>query len=165
MKSVELEFNILNLHSAAFWNFLQTINSWVTFSCCSKVFLGFDGAFPPGRIAHTQRFPLVIPSSVWDLLVSRLGAFSCGRFPRPPPSLSVSRPVVSVSSAPEGHVHQALAAGSQLGVRAPAGRGGTGFREEAEEVEEESNGHLGISGSISHLEWTDGKKIREQEQY
>lgn len=120
----------------------------------SKLFLCLVVCAPPspGGVAHAQRFPLVILSRVWDLLISRLRAFLSGRFPRPPPPLSVRRPVFSVSSAPERHVHQALAAGSQLGVRAPAGRGGTGFGLEAEEMEEEGDGHLGISRSVSHLE-------------
>lgn len=113
----------------------------------------------PGGIAHTQRFPLAVPSRVWDLLVSRLRALKCGCFPRPLLSVCFGRPAVSVSvsvpPAPEGHVHQTLAAGSQLWVRAPAGRGGSGFGEEAEEAEEERDGHLGVSGCVRHLE---GKK-------
>lgn len=105
----------------------------------------------PGGITHAQGFPLGIPSRVWDLLVSRLGAFERGRSPQPPLPLSFGPPAVAVSSAPEGHVHQTLAAGSQLWIRAPAGKGGSSFGEEAEEVEEESDGHLSVSGCISHL--------------
>lgn len=66
------------------------------------------------------------------------------------------RPVLSVSTAPEGDVHQALAAGDQLRVGAPTGKGGTGFILEAKEVEEEGDRNLGISGSVSHLEETEG---------
>lgn len=105
----------------------------------------------PGGITHAQGFPLGIPSRVWDLLVSRLGAFKRGRSPQSPLPLSFGPPAVAVSSAPEGHVHQTLAAGSQLWIRAPAGKGRSGFGEEAEEVEEESDGHLSVSGCISHL--------------
>lgn len=111
---------------------------------------------PPGRVAHTQRFPLAVPARVWDLLVPRLGALGWERFAAPPLPLAV----VSVSSAPEGNVHQALAAGGQLRVRAPAGRSGTGFRVEAEEVEEEGDRHLGISGSVRHLEETHGRHMK-----
>lgn len=110
----------------------------------------------PGRVAHTQRFLPVVPPRVWDLLVSRLGALKCGRSPRSPLPLPFGHPAVSLSSAPEGYVHQTLAAGSQLGIRAPAGRGGTGFGEEAEEAEEERDGNLGVSGGIGHLERRSG---------
>lgn len=119
--------------------------------------------FSPRRIAHTQWFPLVILSRVWDLLISRLWALISGRFPCPPPPLSIGSSVVSVSSAPEGHIHQALAAGSQLRVGAPAGRGGSGFSAEAKEMEEESDGNLGISGSVSHLQGADSTDLEEKE--
>lgn len=112
------------------------------------------GLFSPGRIAHTQWFSLVILSRVWDLLISRLWAFICGWLPQSPSPLSVSGFVISIASgsAPEGHVHQALTAGGQLRVSAPAGRGKAGFRAEADQMEEQSDRNLGISGSIGHLE-------------
>lgn len=118
-------------------------------------------ALSPGGVAHTQRLPPGVPPRVWDLLVSRLGALGCGRSPRSPLPLSFGHAAVSVSvsfpSAPEGHVHQTLAAGSQLPIRAPAGRGGSGFGEDSEEAEEESDGHLGVSGRVGHLEG--GKRV------
>lgn len=95
------------------------------------------------------------------MLVSRLGAFVSCRFARPPPPVSVAGPVLSVSSAPEGDVHQSLAAGGQLGVGGPAGGGGTGFRPEAEEAEEEGDGHLSVSGGVRHLDGSRGGTFRE----
>lgn len=68
--------------------------------------------------------------------------------------------IVSVHSTFEGHVHQSLAAGSELAVRAPAGRGGTGFRQEVEEVEEEGDRHLGVSGRVRHLRGTKGRAVK-----
>lgn len=119
----------------------------------------FSGYGKPGRIAHTQRFPLVILSRVWDLLISRLWALIAGQFPHPPPLLSICRSFVSFSSALEGHIHQALAAGGQLRVGGPAERGGSSFRVKAEEVEEESDGNLGVSGGVRHLQSTDDKDL------
>lgn len=95
------------------------------------------------------------------MLVSRLGAFTRGHSPHPPPPLAFAPPAVAVSLAPEGNVHQALAAGSQLCIRAPAGRGGTGFGVETEELEEEGDGHLSVSGCVGHLGW---EQEQEQEQ-
>lgn len=123
--------------------FLQQLFTFTYETSCSSS--------SPGRIAYTQRFPLVILSRVWDLLISRLRTFITGGFPHPPPPLSVRGPIIALSSAPEGHVHQALAAGSQLRVRTPAG-GRIGFRAEAKDMKEEGDGNLGISGSIRHLE-------------
>ncbi|TNN38835.1 hypothetical protein EYF80_050997 [Liparis tanakae] len=111
----------------------------------------------PGRIAHAQWFPLVILSRVWDLLISRLRVFKSGRFPNPALPLPFGCLFVPVSPAPEGHVHQALAAGGQLGVRAPAGKFETGFRVEVEEMEEESDGNLGVSCSVRHLKGTEDR--------
>lgn len=116
---------------------------------------------PPGRVAHAQRLPPAVPAGVWDLLVPAVGAL-CSR-QRRWLLLAVLAPlvaVVSVRSTSEGDVHQALAAGGQLAVRAPAGRGGTGFRQEVEEVEEEGDGHLGVSGSVRHLQETQGRALR-----
>lgn len=107
--------------------------------------------FSPCGIAHTQGFPLVVLSRVWDLLISSLWALRTERFPCLSLPLSVDAFLFYFSSALEGHIHQALAAGSQLRVGAPAGRGGPGFRVEAEEMDEESDGNLSISGSISYL--------------
>lgn len=119
---------------------------------------------PPGRVAHAQRLPPAVPAGVWDLLVPAVGAL-CGRQRRwllllllavlaPPVA------VLSVHSTSEGDVHQALAAGGQLAVRAAAGRGGTGFRQEVEEAEEEGDGHLGVSGSVRHLQETRGRALK-----
>lgn len=117
---------------------------------------------PPGRVAHAQRLPPAVPAGVWDLLVPAVGAL-CSRQCRQL-LLAVLAPlvvaVVSVHSISEGDVHQALAAGSQLAVRAPAGRVGTGFGQEVEEVEEEGDGHLGVSGGVRHLEGTQGKAVK-----
>lgn len=116
---------------------------------------------PPGRVAHAQRLSPVVPAGVWDLLVPAVGALcsrQCWQL-----LLAVLAPlvaIVSVHSTSEGDVHQALAAGGQLAVRAPAGRGGTGFGQEVEKVEEEGDGHLGISGGVRHLEGTQGKAVK-----
>lgn len=131
---------------------MQTV-SWFLMAC---------HLFSPCRIAHTQWFPLVILSRVWDLLISRLWALRSEQFPRPPPPLSISGSVFSISSAPERHIHQALAAGSQLSIGAPTGRGGSGFRAKAEEMKEEGDGNLCISGSVNHLQEADRTGLKEK---
>lgn len=95
------------------------------------------------------------------MLISRLWAFTRRLLPRPPPPLSFVRPLVSVSPAPEGDVHQALAAGDQLRIGAPAGKGGTGFSLEAQETEEERDGDLSVSGGVRHLEEAEKEESTE----
>lgn len=102
---------------------------------------------PPGWISNSKRFPLV-SAWVWYLLITRLRTIY-SRSAAPPSTF----PFVTFTAPPEGHIHQALAAASQLREGSSILAQQARLRVESQQVEKQRDRDLGITCCVRHLKY------------